>query len=249
MNFPIFRSSLRVLLPAALLLASCSKKDEPTPPAAPDQGRVNFYHAAASANVGVKFLADVSEKANLTYGQSSGYQSVAVGARVLSVNVASTGTVVPTLTAALTVEKDKNYSYFAYANTLTTQAALVTPDDLTVVPGKAKIRLVNLGQGSANPVKLSTTVAGVADIANTEVQFGFASQFVEILPGAYNVAVTTGTPSTTITNGNVGDGSGVGTAANKTYEAGKIYTVILRGITGTTVDASLAPKVVIVQNN
>lgn len=233
------------LLPAVLVLASCGK-DESTP--APDQGRINAYHAAASANVGVKILIDDAEKATLTYGQNSGYQAVNTGSRVVKVNVASSGA--NALTQNVTVEKDKNYSYFVYADAATTQKGLLVTDDLTAPSsGKAKIRLVNLGQGAASPVKLSTTVASVSDIAGTETQFANASGFVEILPGSYNVAVTTGSSSTTVTNGNVGDGSGAGTMGTKNYEAGKIYTVVYRGISGSTVAAELQPKVFLIQNN
>jgi hypothetical protein len=239
-----FRRSLWLALPAALAFSSCSDDSEP----APAQGRINTYHAAASANIGLKVLFDDTEKSTITYGNNTGYQTLSAGSHTLKVNVASSGANV--LTQPVTVEKDKSYSYFVYANSNTTQAGLLTTDDLTApTSGKAKIRLVNVGQGGANPVKLSTTVAAVADIPGTEAAFGAASSFVEILPGSYNVAVTTGASSTTVTNGNVGNGMGAGTVANKTYEAGKIYTVIYRGITGTTVPAELQPKVFIIQHN
>lgn len=240
----LFRRSLWLVLPAALAFTACSSDSTP----APAQGRVNTYHAAASANIGLKVLFDDTEKSTITYGNSTGYQALSAGSHTIKVNVASSGANI--LTQPVTVEKDKSYSYFVYANSTTTQAGLLTTDDLTApASGKAKIRLVNLGQGAANPVKLSTTVAAVADIPGTEAAFGAASPYVEILPGAYNIAVTTGATSATVTNGNVGNGTGAGTVANKTYEAGKIYTVIYRGITGTTVSAELQPKVFIVQQN
>lgn len=242
--FSVFRRPLLLALPALLAFSSCSDDDSP----APDQGRVNVYHAAANANVGLKALFDDTEKATLTYGQNSGYQSLSTGSHTIKINVASSSTNI--LSQAVTVEKDKNYSYFAYANSATTQAGLLTTDDLTAPStGKAKIRLVNLGQGAANPVRLSTTVASISDIAGTDTPFGTASSFVEILPGSYNIAVTTGSPSATVTNGNVGDGTGTGTVANKTYEAGKIYTVVYRGVTGTTIANDLLPRVFIVQHN
>ncbi|GAC1377791.1 MAG: hypothetical protein NVS3B25_29270 [Hymenobacter sp.] len=238
------------MLPATLLLAACSKSDTPAPTPV-DQGRISAYHEAASANVGLKFLFDDVEKATLTYGQNSGYQVVNTGARTIKVNVASSGATVGT--QAATVEKDKNYSYFAYSTSATQLASLLVPDDLTTpTAGKAKIRLVNLGQGAATPLKLSTTAASSVDIAGTETPFAAASPFIEVLPGSYNVAVTSGPSSTLVYN--VGDGSGAGTSptgtsANKTYEAGKIYTVVFRGISGPTVDPALQPKAVLIQNN
>ncbi|SHI71862.1 protein of unknown function [Hymenobacter daecheongensis DSM 21074] len=240
------RTLVLTALPAVLAFAGCGKDDDPVVTPAPEQGRVSAFHMAASANVGVKVLVDDVDKATLTYGQNSGYQGINTGAHTLKVNVASSGA--NALTQALTVEKDKSYSYFAYANAPTTVAGLLIPDDLTAPSaGKAKIRFVHLGQGSLTPLKLSTTVASVADIANTETQFANASSFVEILPGSYNIAVTSGPASVVVTN--VGDGSGSGTVANKTYESGKIYTVVLRGITGALVDPALQPKAVLIQNN
>ena len=251
MKTSLFSRTLGVVVPATLLLAACGKKDAPAPTPAPELGRISVYHMAASANVGLKFLFDDAEKASLTYGQTSLNQTVNAGARTVKVNVAASGANVAT--QAVAVEKDKNYSYFAYSTSGTNLANLLVTDDLTAPSaGKVKIRFVHLGQGGATPLKLSTTAASAVDIVGTEAQFANASAFIEVLPGSYNVAVTSGTTSTIIYN--VGDGNGtstspVGTVANKTYEAGKIYTVVYRGLTGLTVDPALQPKAVIVQNN
>lgn len=241
------RRSMQALLPAVLLLSACSKKDDPVVTPAPETGRINAYHAAASANVSVKVLVDDAEKATLTYGQNSGYQTVNTGSRVVKVNVASSGAAAfPS--QPVSVEKDKSYSYFAYASTATAVTGLLVPDDLTApTTGKAKIRLVHLGVDAPAALKLSTTAASVADIANTGASFGGFSPFVEIQPGQYNVAVTSGTSSATLVN--VGDGSGSGAGTNKTYEAGKIYTIVVRGINSQLVAPDLQTKAVLIQNN
>ncbi|MBF9238449.1 DUF4397 domain-containing protein [Hymenobacter sp. BT683] len=241
----IFRRAFQALLPATLLLAACGKDDVATPIV--DQGRINAYHMAASANVPVKILFDDVEKATLTYGQSSGYQTINAGSRTIKVNVASSGASA-FAPQTVTVEKDRSYSYFAYANTATTVAGLLVPDDLTApAAGKAKIRLVHLGLDSPSPLKLSTTAAAISDIPNTTTNFASASAFVEIQPGQYNVAVTSGALSVPVVN--VGDGSGSGAGTNKTYEAGKIYTVVVRGNSSPLVSADLQTKAVLIQNN
>ncbi len=248
--FPIFRQPLLAALPALLLAAACSKSDS-TP--APDQGRVNAYHMAASANVPLKFAVDAVDKGPLNYNGSSGYQNVNVGSHTLTFTVAGGA---QAASKPVTVEKGKSYSFFVYAVDAASADGLVTTDDLTAPaaattssPGKAKIRLVNLGQGTPSPLGLATTVAGVSAISGTEAAFGTASPFVEILPGSYNVAVTNG--ATPVDRGNVGDGSGAGlvTPANYTYQAGKIYTIIYRGLTGTLVTDALKPTAVLVLNN
>ncbi len=238
----IHRSTLLAALPTALVFSSCGDDNS----ASPAQGRVLISHAAASADVQVKALVDNTEVGQLTYGQSSSYLNVNAGSPTVKINVASDNS--QAASQAVTVAANQNYSVFAYAPTSTTVGLLAVTDDLTAPSaGKAKIRLVHVGQGSPTALKLSTTVAAVADIPSTETQFGNASPFVEILPGAYNIAVTSGGSSTTVTN--VGDGSGSGTVANKTYEAGKIYTVLMRGVSGNLIPQARQPKAVIVQNN
>ena len=248
----IFRRALQAILPVTLLLSACGKKEDvPAPTPVPDQGKINMFHSAASANLGLKFLVNEAEVANLTYGQNSGYKNVNVGNSTIRVNVASSGSAVGT--QAVAVEKNKNYSLFAYSSSATQLTPLLVTDDLTAPSsGKVKIRFVNLAQGAATPLKLSTTAASAVDIAGTETAFGMASGFVEVLPGSYNVAVTSGATSTIVYN--VGEGNGTstsatGTAANKNFEANKIYTVVYRGITGQTVADELKPRATIFQNN
>lgn len=251
-----FRRVIQAVLPATLLLAACGKSDTPAPTPV-ETGKINAFHEAASANVGLKFLFDDADKGTLTYGQVLNYQTVNAGSRVVKVNVASSGTTAATQT--VTVEKDKNYSYFAYANSASSVAGLFLTDDLTApAAGSAKIRLVHLGLGAVStPFKISSTsVAGLVDVSGINVLFAGASpaagasvgssDFVTIPASTYNLAITTGSPSVLVAS--VGDGSGSGTGT-KAYESGKIYTIIYRGINNPLLDPSLQTKAVVVQNN
>ena len=148
-------------------------------------------HAAASANVKVKALVDNAEVGQLDYSKSSGYLNLNNGSPTFKISVAISNA--EAASQAVAVASNQNYSVFAYAPTATTVDFVSFPDDLTAhASGKAKIRIVHLGQGAPSPVKLSTTVASVSDLPNAETQFGNASPFVEILPGSYNIAVTSG---------------------------------------------------------
>lgn len=238
------RSALFAALPAAVAFTSCSDDDDNNTPT-PDQGRVLVSHAAASANVRVRVLADDTELGQVDYGQSSAYVNATTGTRAIKVNVASSGQTAATQTLA--VAKDQYYSVFAYAQTATTVGALAVNDDLTApTSGNAKIRVVHLGLNAPTPVKLSQqTVAGAVDIPGVSASFPTASAFASIPAGSYNLLVTSGSPSLTLTA--VGDGTGSGTGT-KNYEAGKIYTVVVRGITGN-LDPALQPKAVLIQNN
>lgn len=253
----ILRRALQALLPATLLLASCGKSDTPAPAPAVSTAKIAIFNGAANVNVATKVLVDEVEKATLNYGQFSSYQTINAGTPTFKI----VGGTTVLATQPLAIEKDKNYSFFAY-NTGTSNATtgLLVTDELTVpattpAPGKARIRLVHIGQGlgtvggqgTALPINLSETqTVGFADrIAN--VAFGTASSFLEINAGTFNLAITTGTVPTNTFQFNVGDGTGAGTGT-KVYEAGKIYTIIVRGAE-SNLDANLKPRAYIASNN
>lgn len=238
------RSFVLAALPAALAFSSCSDDDKSDP--TPDQGRVLISHAAASANVQVKALLNDTEVGQLTYGQSSAYLTVNAGSPTLKINNSANQTAA---SKAITIAKDQSYSVFAYAPTATSVDVKAFADDLTApAAGQAKIRVVHLAFGAPSPVKLSQqTVAGATDVPGVSVPFEGASAFTPIPAGSYNLLITTGAASVPVVA--VGDGTGTGLAtATKNYEAGKIYTVVVRGIAGS-IDPALQPKAVVIQNN
>lgn len=232
MTYAIFHRAALALLPAALLLGACGKADIPTPAPAVDQGGITFINAAAHiAPTTLKFLVDAKESASLVYGASSGYQAVPAGSRSVQVMAGAQAA----LTQLVAVEKDKLYTFLATPSaSSSTVGGLLLTDDLTVPgTGKARIRLVNLGQGTPTPLRLSqitSTVNGpvVADIA-TNVASGTASSFIEFSANVYTLSVLDNAGNTIAV---VGDGSGGGTGVFK-YTEGKIYTVVLSGAVGS----------------
>jgi hypothetical protein len=242
------RSILFAALPAALAFSSCSDDDNSDP--TPEQGKVLLVHAAPSASARVKVLANDTELGQLDYGQLSSYVNVNTGTPSLKINDASSNQAVATKQA--TIEKDKNYSVFAYSpsTALGSADAVVVSDDLTAPSaGKAKIRLVHLGLNSPATVSLAQPAAltGTVDII-PNVAFGTASSFVEITPNTYNLVISTGSGATASTEVAVGDGSGSGTGT-KAYEAGKIYTVLVQGIKSAGVATNLRTKAIVITNN
>ncbi|MDQ2771132.1 MAG: DUF4397 domain-containing protein [Bacteroidota bacterium] len=228
------RFAATCLLPAGLLLAGCGKKDTPVPTPVPDMGRVMFINAASHiAPITLKFLADNTEKASLAYATGSSYQGLNVGSRAVQVTAGSQ----TALNQSLVIEKDKNYTFVATpAAASSNVGGLLVTDDLTVPgTGKARVRLINLGQGNTLPTPLrlsqiTTTVNGpvVSDLA-TNVGNGSASPFIEFNANIYTLSVLDNAGNTIAV---VGDGTGSGTGVYK-YTEGKIYTVVLSGTVGS----------------
>ena len=104
--------------------------------------------------------------------------------------------------------------------------------------------------GAATPVRLSipsVTPTGAPTDLTPDVAFGAASAFVVVNAGSPNLVITsTGTPRTQVAVVGDGSGSGMGT---RMFESGKIYTVVVRGISGSGVPAAQAIQAVVVQNN
>ena len=252
----IFRHAIQAILPVTLLLAACSKSDTPTPAPAASTGKVLISHAAAAANTQITAFANDQQVGQLNYGQSTAYSGVTTGNATIRIN---NGTAVIT-TQTLVVTKDQNYSVFAYSPTATigSAALLAITDDLTVpAMGTAKVRIVHLGVGAPTPVRLSipsATPNGAPTDLTTDVGFGAASAFVVLNAGSLNLSVTSASaalpapppPRTQVVA--VGDGTGTGTGA-KVFESGKIYTIVVRGISGTGVPAAQQIQAVIVPNN
>ncbi|RAK66733.1 DUF4397 domain-containing protein [Hymenobacter edaphi] len=254
MNHPLKRIGHLLLLAAvpATILSSCGGDDDPDPVTpTPDQGKVMLVHAAAASNVQVTAFINDGQVGQLNYGQNSTYLNVNTGTPTLRINNGSTALV----SQGLTIAKDQNYSSFAYSPSATigaTPAILTVTDDLAApASGQAKVRIVHLAVNAPTPVRL-TVPSAVPSTPGTDISgdvaFGAASNFFAINAGQLNLNVTAaGTPLRTTVLA-VGDGSGSGTGV-KNYEAGKIYTILVRGIAGSGVPAAQAAQAVIIQNN
>ncbi len=242
----LFRRAFQVLLPATLLLTACGKDDVVAPVV--DQGRITYVNAASHIpGATLRFLVDNSQKASQTYGASSGYQSVPTGSRIVQV---ASGTQTVLTQPAITVEKDRSYTFVAApAASPATVSGFVFPDDLTApASGKAKIRVIHLGQNLSNPIRLAqvTNTAGGPVVVNivAGVASNTASPFTEFTPGDYRLSIM---DNAGVTKAELGSGTGAGTGT-KVYEAGKLYTVVVSG-TADSADPAQALKGFLSQNN
>lgn len=246
----IFRRALQAMVPAVLLLTACGKDDDPVATPVVDQGKVTFINAASHIpGASLKFTVNNSDKATLTYGAASGYQSIPVGSYPIQV---TSGTVTVLTQPAVALEKDKNYTFIASpAANSAVVGGLFISDDLTApAAGKAKIRVVNFGQGPTlvNPLRLSqvTSTAGGNVVVNITPTVGnnAATAFTEFTPGDYALSIADNNGTSVA---QVGSGTGAGTGT-KVYEAGKFYTVVVTGTYGSG-DPTQALKAFLSTNN
>lgn len=245
----LFRYPALAMAASVLVMVGCSKTDTPAPTPVADMGKVAFYHAAAASNTPLTAFINDQQVSQLNYGQSSSYAAVNAGTPALRIN---NGTQVAVPSQSLIIVKNQSYSVFEYSPTsaIGSLALLTVTDNPAVLgTGEAQVRLVYLNADGVSPVQLTVPpVSGTVGTPLTgDVAFGTASGFIKFNAGVFNLTITSaGTPRPIVVA--VGDGSGSGTGVFK-YLEGKIYTVVVRGITGAGVPTAQQPQAVVIQNN
>ncbi len=240
-------AALLATLPAMLAFSACNNDDDNP---APQQGRVMITHVAAAVSGQVTAFVNDKQVGQLNYGQNSSYLGVDAGSPVFRINSGTQEVTKKNLDIAV----NQNYSVFAYspASAIGSAELISFSDDLTApAAGQAKIRLIHLGTGVNSPVRLSvpalTAGAAPTDLT-TDVAFGKASEFISVNAGSSPDLRITTTDAQRTSILTVGDGSGSGSGSKK-IEAGKIYTVLVRGIATPGAPTAQKPQAVIIANN
>jgi hypothetical protein len=213
-------SSVAILF--ATMFSSC-KKDDPNS----GNSRMLFVHASPDAPA-VDVLIDNSKinSTPVSYPNNTSYATVSAGTRNIKINPA--GTTTTALEGNITIEKDKAYSVYAI-NRLASIAAIATEDNLTApASGKAHIRFLHLSPGSPNvtvgTLSGSTFTALYTNRSfETQVTANAFAGFTPIDAGTYTFEVRV-----------AGTTSAILTAPGVVLQAGKIYTIIARGVLGST---------------
>ncbi|KAA9338699.1 DUF4397 domain-containing protein [Hymenobacter busanensis] len=238
MNHPLKRFGQLLLLAAvpAAIFTSCGDDDPDPVTPKPDQGNIQAIHVAPYNKVKVDLVVDDKKVADADFAKSTGYQAVNTGNRVVKVKANATQADILSLTQ--TIEKDKRYSVYVYNPTASTVGSLVLNDDQAApAASKANVRFVNLGF-DAGPITLQPQGAGVQPIA-TAIAYGQSSpSYVSVDARAYTLEARQATTlGSTLTSKAV------------TFEAGKIYTVVLRGRNSPAVPADEAITLDVINNN
>ncbi|MES2457643.1 MAG: DUF4397 domain-containing protein [Bacteroidota bacterium] len=217
---------IKALISLAILscsLASCSKDDDNfTPPeisglsvihASPTTEKLDFYVENTKANT-----------SDFAYTNKIDYLNLYSGNRKLVVT--KKGLTTPLLSENFTLEAQKGYSLFVY-DKFDVLKLLLLKDDLTAPAAtKAKVRFVHL---SPDAPALNLAVAGKETDLFTDKSFKGSTEFVSIDPAekvTFNVKKKA-------------DNAVVATLADVKIEAGKIYTIWVKGLVAATDDTKL----------
>jgi Domain of unknown function (DUF4397) len=222
-----FVKPILILATAVMFFTSCTP-DEPTPTVVKEYGKIQVFHAAVDAPA-IDFQVD-GKKVNLDsviYSKGTPYYETELTAGKktnFKVVVAKTSQSISFDSLQLN-SKDVGYSVFVYQdkNAAKTIRTLYGPDNLLApAAGKAKVRLVHLISDANVNIDVEAVAPGAVATTNSQfsnVVFPALLNYVELAKGTYDFKVKiSGTTNLLFTVPNV------------TFEEGKIYTIVARGL-------------------
>ena len=220
----IFSLSLCIL---TLSIYSGCNDDENNPVSPTATAYLSVTHSSPNApNVDILFGSTVVAT-NVPYLGTLQYKSV-TGNSVVNLKINVTGTSTTVIDTAIYCQDGKSYSVFAY-DSVSKLKPLVLTDDLTS-PGSinANVRLIHL---SPNGPTVTVGVTGKADWFPF-YSFSQYSNFRAVTGGTYaNLnAYLAGTTTVVYSKPNV------------TFTAGKIYTIVVDGFSGSSFGLSIYPN-------
>lgn len=219
------------LLALSVTLAACSKDDGDFTP--PDISGVSVIHASPTAEKLDFYVGNINPTAkgntgDFAYTNKIDYLNLYSGTRKLLIT--KKGSTTSLLAEDFSLEPQKGYSLFIY-DKLETVKFLMIKDDLTApAAGKAKVRFVHL---SPDAPALNLAIAGKDTDLFTDKSFKAYTDFVSIDPAekvTFNVK-------------NKADGTLATSVADVKIEAGKIYTIWVKGLKAATDDTKLGVTV------
>ncbi|NEU08480.1 DUF4397 domain-containing protein [Flavihumibacter sp. R14] len=224
-----FKATSKIIVAAITLsvaLVSCKKDDDSNPV---QVSGLSVIHASPSAE---KFDVFVDTKkanaADFSYTNKIDYLDVSSGNR--KVVITKKGLTAPLLSDTMTLKPQVGYSLFVIDKTETLKYLLLKDDLSKPAAGKARVRFVNV---SPDAPALNLVIAGSTTDLVTNKAFKGSSEFLSIDAAekvTFNVKNQTG-------------GAIVATTGDVKIEAGKIYTIWVKGLIAATDDTKLGVAV------
>lgn len=208
-------AALAVLSISGLSL-SCSKSDNSTGPApTPSYAEVMVVHASPDGPAVDLYIDNQLVVSGLAYPKNTGYLQVLPGVKNVSAKLAGTSTTL--LAGPVPIQANTYYSVFA-ADSIADILPLLVYDTLTSPPtGMASIRFIHL---CPNGPAVDVAVASGATLFSAQ-SFTQHTSFIPVQAGTYDFDVR---QSAT--------GSILFTWRQVSLQAGKIYTMFLKGFDG-----------------
>lgn len=203
-----------------LLLSSCGKDDDITPePVGPAKVKyVNTVQGSASQDLYVNDTKKSTEP--VAYGNASAYLDITSGVNVFKVQDAGTTTVNAT-SQAYQIPIGIYFSIFYHKLGTGAYTAFAIEDNMSApTAGKAKVRFFNLNSFLSTSTPISISTVGQTEILVPKLEYGQASIYFEVNPGAQFTFTATGVTSAPVFNGGI--------------VAGKNYTIWIDGASATS---------------
>lgn len=208
------------MLMMALLFSACKKSLDDGNTTVPVAGLMGFNLSPDKASIALTISGSSLINAPLGYTSFTGYyQNIYPGTREVAAydyNNADSAFA----RATENFEANKLYSVFTLGANGNYRNLIVKDelDSLAATTGKAYVRYVNAIADSSKPV-VTLTSAGT-DISNSNVSYAAVSAFTGVTPGDLAIKLS--------------NDSSIAATRTITVEKGKVYTVLLVGIPGST---------------
>jgi hypothetical protein len=194
--------------------------------AKPETAALQFQHASPDlANVNVSVDGNKVNTAALSYNLNTGYLSVNAGSRAVKITNATTGAVL--LTTNVSLVKDRNYSYVIANRATSLEGLLVDDYQAAKVAGNAHVRVLNM---SPDAPAYNVAIAGATTNSFTAAAFKMPSAFTTMVATDAGTVVSFQIKHPT--------SNAVVNTLSATLVAGKVYTILIRGLvtppTGST---------------
>lgn len=236
-----FAKPIITLATAALFLTSC-KPDETTPTVVKEYGKIQVFHAAVDAPA-IDFQVN-GKKINIDsiiYSKGTAYYETELTAgKKTSFKVLTAKTSQSISLDSLQLNsKDVGYSVFIYQDkdAAKTIRTLYGPDNLLApAAGKAKVRLVHLIPDANVNIDVEAVAPGAVATTNSQfsnISFPNLANYIELAKGTYDFKIKiSGTTNLLFSVPNV------------TFEEGKIYTFVARGLVNAVAPRGAAVSII-----
>jgi hypothetical protein len=225
---PLKKLSFIAVALLGLTVSSCKKEDGGYDFDGTVVANVQLYNASPDAGPVSMYVHEILRTPSpVNFGTTSGYNKTYTGSDAIDIRQASGQSIANT---SMQLNADYSYSYYLVGQS--GAYSILTSNDTQPAPatGKVKVRFINAINGpSAADVAVGAT-------SYSSVGAKGMSDFKEIASGStvVRVAYTSGNTSTVLTQ-------------TVNLESGKIYTVVAKGVAGTT--GTNAPGMTLVENN